>query len=104
MSARTPEGVRKELLALVVLYNLVRQLMAEAAARQGVAAERVSFVDALRCVLWCDPAGDADARLVVNPARRRPTQPRRTKGGGKTYPRLNADRRALQTPAGEAVI
>ena len=104
VSARTPEGVRNELVALVVLYNLVRALMAEAAARQGVAAERVSFVDALRVLLWCDPAGDAAAELIVNPARRRPSEPRRTKGGGKTYPLLNRGRASLQMPAGEAVI
>jgi hypothetical protein len=104
VAARTPEGVRKELLALVVLYNLVRALMAGSAARQGVAAERVSFVDALRCLLWCDPAADAEAELIVNPARRRPTEPRRVKGGGKAYPLLNRGRASLQMPAGEAVI
>src|SRR5581483_11593918 len=51
-AARDVRGVRKELLAFVVLYNLVRQVMAAAAQRQGEEPDRISFVDALRWLLW----------------------------------------------------
>jgi len=42
------EGVLKELTVYVMVYNMVRLVMAEAARRQEVAANRISFVDALR--------------------------------------------------------
>ena len=55
ISARTATGVRKEILAFVLLYNLVRRVMQQAAIAQGVSADRVSFIDALRWLLWSAP-------------------------------------------------
>jgi hypothetical protein len=103
ISAKKPQGVRKELLAFVLLYNLVRAVTAEAAARQRVDGERVSFIDAVRWLLWAEP-GEQLPELVVNTRRQRPAQPRRVKGGGKIYPLLNATRAALQQPAGVAIV
>ena len=44
------EGVLKELTVFAIVYNLVRLVMIEASARQGIAVDRISFVDALRYV------------------------------------------------------
>src|SRR5205814_2978263 len=41
-------GVLKELTVFALVYNLIRVVILAAAHRQGVALERVSFVDALR--------------------------------------------------------
>ena len=42
------DGVLKELTMYALAYNLVRVTMCQAAGRQGVEADRVSFIDALR--------------------------------------------------------
>lgn len=102
----TSKGVaaaRKELLALVILYNLVRRVMATAAGRQGVSPDRIGFTDALLWLLWSDP-GEELPDLVVNPRRARPTQPRMLKHARRRYPRLNRDRGALTKPACEAKL
>ena len=49
LKCRSADGVLKELMIYVPVYNLVRAAMTAAAARQRVAdANRVSFIDALR--------------------------------------------------------
>jgi hypothetical protein len=99
LRARTVAGARKEVACHVLLYNLVRLVMARAAAAQGVPADRVSFVDAARWLLWSAP-GDPLPALVVNPARPgRPSQPRKLKRGRKKYPPLAGDRAAQTRPA-----
>lgn len=102
-AARDVEGVQKELLAFVVLYNLVRQVMLTAATRQGVEADRISFVDALRWLLWSEP-GEPLIDLIVNPKRSRDTQPRMLKHGRRKYARLNKPRHRLTKPASEAKL
>lgn len=103
VSARTVAGARKEVLAFVVLYNLVRRVMADAARRQGVDADRVSFADAARWLLWSAPGGPPPV-LAVNPARVRPAQPRRVKPAGFRFPPLNTPRAGLVKPAYEATL
>ena len=100
LSARTVTGVRKEVLAFVLLYNLTRRVMLEATTRQGVAADRVSFVDALRWLLW-SPPGAQVPELLVNPRRRRPSEPRRLKRGRKRFPQLRRPRNASRKPVAE---
>lgn len=102
-AAKDVQGVRKELLAFVVLYNLVRQVMAAAAARQGEEPDRISFVDAVRWLLWSKP-GDELIDLIVNPKRSRDTQPRMLKHGRRKYARLNKPRHRLTKPASEAKL
>ena len=75
LRSRTADGVRKELAAFVILYNLVRMTMLEAAWRQKVPPDRISFIDAADWLLWSEP-GDVLGDLEVNPRRRRRTQPR----------------------------
>ena len=58
--SRTPSGVRQELWAIVLAYNLVRLEMERAAAEAGVAPTRISFVNALSMIfhawiVWSTP-------------------------------------------------
>jgi hypothetical protein len=97
LSAKTVAGVRKEVLAFVLLYNLVRRIVQQAAQQQNVEPERISFIDAVRWLLWSEP-GEALPDLVVNPKRRRRSEPRRIKGGRRKYPQLKGQRSLLQRP------
>lgn len=66
LKCKTVDGVLKELHVFALIYNLVRQVMVEAALRQKVPLTRISFIDALR---WLKSAqtGDELSKLVVNP-------------------------------------
>src|SRR5262249_8270044 len=72
LRCETVEGVLKELAVFALAYNLVRSVMADSATVQGVAAERVSLVDAAVVALHVNPArlGRFDPRVV----KRRPKQ------------------------------
>ena len=48
LSCRTPEMVRKEIWAHLLAYNLVRQVMAQAARAHGVTPRQLSFTGALQ--------------------------------------------------------
>ena len=48
-------GVLKELTVFALVYNLVRVVMRAAAQRQGVALERISFIDAMRWLSTARP-------------------------------------------------
>jgi hypothetical protein len=102
-SARSVDGVRKEILAFVLLHNLVRLVMAEAARRQGVPPDRIGFRDAMTWLLWSE-VGDPLPELQVNRRRIRPTEPRARKHGGYLFPILQRPRVVLQLPAAEALI
>jgi hypothetical protein len=103
LSARTVAGVRKEILCFVLLYNLVRAVMARAAARQKVPPDRIGFKDA---TLWLlhGAAGEELPELIVNPQRKRATEPRMIKGGRRRYPQLNGRRITLRKPIAEVRI
>lgn len=88
-------GVLKELLMFVVVYNLVRRVMAQAARRQGVGADRVSFVDALRWLRQARP-GEGPPRLKVNPARPGRCEPRVRKRRPKQYDLMRKPRDVLR--------
>jgi hypothetical protein len=103
LTAKTIDGVKKQILAFVMLYNLVRHLMNQAAKKQGVASDRISFSDALTALLYLDPDKPMP-RLGVNPKRQRPTQPRARKHGGYLYPVLRQTRLELQRPHARVVI
>jgi DDE family transposase len=68
LKCKTIDGVMRELMIFVLVYNLVRAAMLGAARRQNIAdANRVSFVDALRSL--CSSGGRSVIDLVVNPVR-----------------------------------
>jgi hypothetical protein len=95
LRCQTVEGVQKELTMYALVYNLVRLVMLEAAQRQRVPVERVSFVDAVR---WLAEAaqGTAPLDLRVNPARPNRVEPRAVKRRPKEYDRLNKLRADLR--------
>lgn len=95
LHCQTEAGVLKEMAMFALVYNLVRVVMVEAARRQGVSAERISFVDALRW-LSSSPAGTPLPRLVVNPDRPSRVEPRCQKRRGKNYPYMIQPRGVLR--------
>lgn len=95
LKCKTLDGVLKELQVFALVYNLVRQVMLEAASRQGVDASRISFIDALRWLQSASP-GDDLAALVVNPLRPNRLEPRVRKRRPKPYPLMTKPRRQLQ--------
>jgi hypothetical protein len=88
-------GVMKELQVFVLAYNLVRRVMAQAAERQRVEPDRVSFVDALRWLRHAEP-GEELPRLRVNPDRPGRVEPRARKRRPKQYDLLNKPREELR--------
>jgi hypothetical protein len=92
---KTVEGVLKELTVYAIVYNLVRLVMVEAAKRQGVDVERISFVDASRWLAAAKP-GDELPDLVVNPHRPGRYEPRVRKRRSKPYPLMTKPRSVLR--------
>jgi len=103
ISAKTVPGVQKEVAAFVLLYNLIRRVMCRAAVQQGTTAERISFIDASRWLLWTSP-GQALGSLKVNRVRVRPSPPRRLKNARHRYPQLHGIRRELSNPPYRVVL
>lgn len=91
------QGVQRELWAFVLIYNLVRVIMLEAAADQGVDPARISFADALYWMRYARP-GHSLPKLLVNPHRPNRSQPRVVKRRIK-YPYLKKNRRSYPTYA-----
>jgi hypothetical protein len=91
LHCQTVAGVEKELAVFALVYNLVRRVMEEAGRQQGVAAERISFVDAWRWLQEARP-GDELPALVVNPDRPGRVQPRARKRRPKQYDLLRRPR------------
>jgi hypothetical protein len=94
LRCKTVDGVLKELTVYAIVYNLVRVVMMEAAARQGVDVERISFVDAMRWL--CQLKTDELPELVVNPARPGRFEPRVRKRRPKQYPLMKKPRSELR--------
>lgn len=95
LHCQTYAGVMKELTMFVTAYNLVRRVMRQAAHRQGVPAERISFVDALRWLSAARP-GEALPRLKVVPERPGRAEPRARKRRPKQYDLLRKPRKELR--------
>ena len=62
LRSQTESGVMKELLAYLIIDNLVRRVMHQAAQRQQVAPERSSFIDAWRWLRQARPEAELLAR------------------------------------------
>lgn len=91
----TVAGVLKELTMFVLVYNLVRRVMAAAAARQKVAVERISFIDAWRWLQQAEPSSVLPD-LVVNPHRPGRHEPRVRKRRPKEFPIMKRPRAELR--------
>jgi hypothetical protein len=95
LHCQTVEGVLKELTMFVLVYNLVRMTMLEAARRQGVAPDRISFADALRWLATAQPT-DVLSNLIVIPLRSGRVEPRCIKRQAKRFPALDHPRQTLR--------
>ena len=94
LKCMTVDGVLKELTMYALAYNLVRVTMCQAAGRQGVEADRVSFIDA-RGGLGAEE-GEEMPELVVNPRRPGRYEPRVRKRRPKQYPVMKKPRAELR--------
>jgi hypothetical protein len=95
LRCETIEGVTKELTVFALVYNLVRVVMLEAARRQGVPVDRISFINALRWLASAKP-GARLPRLVTNPQRPNRVEPRVVKRRPKQYSRMRKPRSVLR--------
>ena len=95
LKCKTVNGVLKELMVFALIYNLVRLVMGQAARRQHVSIDRISFIDALR---WLGAAQDDELlpTLVVNPHRPGRYEPRVRKRRPKPYPLMTKPRVELR--------
>jgi hypothetical protein len=89
------DGVLKELTVYAMVYNLVCVVMATAAGRQGVAVDRISFVDALRWLMDSE-SGDELVPLKVNRDRSGRVEPRVRKRRPKQCPLMKKPRSELR--------
>jgi len=95
LHCHTVEGVLKELAMFALVYNLVRLVMVEAARRQAVPIERISFIDALRWLRTARPSTPL-RKLVVLPHRPGRVEPRCIKRRPKEYDRMTQTRARLR--------
>ncbi len=94
LRCETVEGVLKGLAVFALAYNLVRSMMVESAAAQGVEVERISLVDTVRWLIGEEDA--AVTALYVNPARPGRFEPRVVKRRPKQYRLMNRPRAVLR--------
>ena len=95
LKSRSESGIRKELLAFALVYNLVCLLRTAAAMEIGVSPNRISFVDALRALQWLrrlDPAH----QVLVNPHRPGRHEPRVRKRRPPEYSLMTQPRDTLR--------
>ncbi len=95
LHCQTVEGVLKEMWMFLLVYNLVRMIMLEAAARQGVEADRISFADALNWMRRAKPGGELP-KLIVVPYRPDRIEPRAVKRRRDRYARMNKPRKKMR--------
>jgi hypothetical protein len=95
LRCQTPDGVRKEMMMFALAYNLVCAVIYDAAGRQGVPPDRISFVDALRWLQTWEPGKELIV-LIVNPPRRGRFEPRVVKRRPKPYKHMTEPRELLR--------
>jgi Transposase DDE domain len=95
LRTKSVDGVHKELAMFAMVYNLVRLVMLRAAEQQGVAPDRISFVDALRWLRHARP-GQPLRDLELVPHRPGRHEPRVRKRRPKEYDLMNKPRASLR--------
>ncbi len=95
LRCQTVRGILKELTMFLLVYNLVRMTMVEAAEQQGVPVDRISFVDTLR---WLATTQHPDILPTLNlvPLRSGRYEPRCRKRRPKQYPLMQKPRAVLK--------
>jgi Transposase DDE domain len=95
LKCKTLDGVRKERLMFLLVYNLIRIVMLRAARAQSV--NRLSFADTLAWLRLADMNDlDTIARLKINPLRPGRLEPRAIKRQKKEFPYMTSPRAALK--------
>jgi hypothetical protein len=94
LKCKTLDGVRKERLVFLLVYNLVRMIMLRMARLQGMNVNRLSFADTLAWLRW----GNLDScpDLKVNPLRPGRLEPRVLKRQKKEFPYMTSPRAELK--------
>jgi hypothetical protein len=97
LKSKTAEGVIKELIMYLIVWNLVRMTMTKFAQRVGVSVWRVSFIDTMRwlCALLQSPR-PTTMQLLINPDRPGRWEPRKLKRRLKEYDLLKEPRQNLK--------
>jgi hypothetical protein len=94
LKCKTLQGVRKERLVFVLVYNLIRIAMLRAARTRGVNVNRLSFADTLAWVRYGDIS--ACPIPIVNPLRPGRLEPRVIKRQKKEFPYMTSPRADLK--------
>ena len=95
VKSRTAAGAQKEVAVYALVYNLVHVVMLEAARRQKVSPQRISFIDTVRWLLSAQP-GEPLPSLVINPPRPDRHEPRVIKDRHDSYQRMTRPRAELR--------
>jgi hypothetical protein len=95
LKCKTVDGVLTELIVFALIYNLVCLVMAQAAQRQQVNMDRISFIDAAR---WLAAARDEASLplLVINLHRPSRYEPRVRKRRPKQDSLMHTPRKELR--------
>jgi len=96
LKCQTLDGVRKELAMYLLVYNLVRLLMLQAAGHAGVSVWRVSLIDACRFLAARVLGLAGVARLLLNPSRPGRCEPRVVRRRPKPYIMMSRPRAELK--------
>jgi len=99
LRCKTKAGVQKELWACVLVYNLIREVMMEAAKRQGVSPRRVSFKDVVD-VIRHTPELYQELQMMINPWRPGRDEPRVIKRRKDRYRHMTRPRDTLRQELG----
>lgn len=95
LKCKTPDRVQKERLIFLLVYNLIRIVMLNAARRQCVNVNRISFADALSWLRYGDVS--LPPELKINPQRRSRLEPRALKHSQNRYPYMKHPRHVLKS-------
>ncbi len=95
LRTKTVAGIHKELAMFAIVYNLVRLVMLRSAKRQGVAVNRISFIDGQRWL--CHTRSQSPLRkLGIVPDRPNRYEPRVKKRRAKEYDLMSKPRQQLK--------
>jgi hypothetical protein len=94
LKCKTLEGVRKERLVFLLVYNMIRMLMLRSARQQGINVSRLSFADTLAWLRHGDLT--APVALKINPLRPGRLEPRVIKRQKKEFPYMTKPRAELK--------
>jgi len=98
LHCKTVAGVQKELWMFLLIYNMVRAVMVQAAQRQEAAVSRISFAGALHWMRHARP-GDDLLPLAIVPDRPNRLEPQAVKRRPKQYDRLSRPRHQMREEA-----